>query len=83
MLIISELQLKSNNIFLYHLCYYMVFSLGEFPGNICTFITHGIAQASNIDNLLTYGFSHQVLFFQITCQYYVQFYTETLFFSHI
>ena len=39
----------SNNIFLNDLCYYMVFSISEFPANIYTFITHGLAQFSNIN----------------------------------
>ena len=42
------------NIFLYDLCYYMVFSLGNLPSNIYIFTTHGLSQASNIDTLLTY-----------------------------
>ena len=40
--------LWSNNIFLNDLYHYMVFSISEFPANIYTFITHGLAQASNI-----------------------------------
>ena len=45
----------SNDIFLNDLCHYMVFSLGKFPANIYTFIPHGLAQASNIYSLLTFG----------------------------
>ena len=43
--------------FLNFLCHCMVFSLDEFPANIYTFINHGLAQASNIHTLLTYGLS--------------------------
>ena len=32
----------SNNIFFNDLCHYIVFSIGEFPANIYTFITHGL-----------------------------------------
>ena len=46
----------SNNIFLNDLCHYMVFSISEFTANIYTFITHGLAQASNILK----PFSHMV-----------------------
>ena len=37
--------------------YGQVFSIGEFPANIYTFITHGLAQTPNIHTLLTYGLS--------------------------
>ena len=40
--------LWSNNIFLNDPYHYMVFSISEFPANIDTFITNGLAQASNI-----------------------------------
>ena len=33
----------------------MIFSVGDFPANICTFITHGLAQFSNIHTLFMYG----------------------------
>ena len=38
----------SNSIFLNDLYHYLVFSISEFPANIYTLITHGLAQASNI-----------------------------------
>ena len=41
----------------------MVFAVSEFPANTYTFITHGLAQASNIHTLLTYGLSPQALLF--------------------
>ena len=49
----------------------MIFTLSYFSANIYTFITHGLAQTSNIDTLLTYGFSRLALFFPITYQYHV------------
>ena len=71
---------ESNNIFLYDLCHYMVFSLGEFQASILTFITHGPAQVSKIDTLLTYGLSPYALFFLSTYQYrYInRYYKEAL-----
>ena len=52
-------------IFLNDLCHYTVFSITEFPGNIYTFITHGLAQASNIHTLLTNGLSPRFYFFSL------------------
>ena len=69
---------ESNNTFLYDLCQYMIFTLGKFLANIYTFITHGLAQTSNTDTLLTYGFSPHSLFFPIT--YINHCHTQTLFF---
>ena len=40
----------------------MIFSIGEFPANIYTFITHGLVQVSNIHTLLTYGLSSRFYF---------------------
>ena len=48
----------------------MFFPLGEFKANIYIFITHGLAQDSNICTLLKYGLSPQHLFFSITYQYH-------------
>ena len=44
----NESWFWSNNIFLNDLCHYVAFSISEFPANIYTFITHGLALASNI-----------------------------------
>ena len=52
-----------NNIFLNDLCHYMIFSISEFPANIFTFITHELAQASNIHTRLTYGRFPRFYFF--------------------
>ena len=41
----------------------MVFSINEFSAKIYFFITHGLAQASNIHTLLTYGISRWFYFF--------------------
>ena len=60
----------------------MVFVVSEFPANTYTFITHGLAQASNIHTLLTYGLSPQALLFQSCTKtmYINHSYTQTLFF---
>ena len=47
----------NNSVLLNVIWHYMVFSLYEFPANNYTFITHGLAHASNIHTLLIYGLS--------------------------
>ena len=54
-----------NNIFLNDLCHYMPFSINKFPANIYIFITHRLAQASNIHTLFTYGLSPRFYFFRL------------------
>ena len=52
----------SNNILHNNLCHYVVFSTSEFPANVYTFITHGLALASNIHTPSShYDLSPQVL----------------------
>ena len=71
----------SNNIFLNDLCHYMVLSIGEFPGNIYTFITHGLAQASNIPTRPPHTLPSppRLYFFQL-CSSINHCYKQTLFF---
>ena len=38
-----------------HASYYISFSLSAFLANICTFVIHGLVQASNIHILLTWS----------------------------
>ena len=63
----------------------MLFSISEFPANIYTFITHGLAQASNIHTPLSHMVSPPGSTFSILNQYYVHqsfLYTNPIF-SHI
>ena len=43
--IMESFCIAERSIFLNDLCHYMVFSISEFPANIYTFITYGIAYA--------------------------------------
>ena len=80
----NESLFWSNNIFLNDLCHYMVFFISEFLGSIYTFITHGLAQASNIHMPSQHMVRlPQVLLFQscTNTMYINHSYTRNLFFS--
>ena len=74
-----------SNVFLNDLCHYMVFSISEFPANVYTSITHGLAQGSNIHTPPPHIWSlPQVLLFQSgTNTMYINHSSTQTLFSHI